>query len=205
MLHCVEVRDAERREAIYRLRHAVYVDELGRRLRHADPVGGTISEPLDATAVHLAAYQGEGGALVGAIRMHFTTCDALGDHAGIYGRATRREPGRFAIVSRLVTRPEARGGAASAGLELARAACARGLALSVETAYIDCQAPLAPFFEWLGFDVVEAFVHPHAGPVRLMRLDLTDVARLERSGSPLLDLVVREPSMCAEGEHRLTG
>jgi hypothetical protein len=67
------------------------------------------------------------------------------------------------------------------------------LAEEIDSAYIDCDVRLVPFFEWLGFDLVEGLEHPDYGSIAVMRIGIQDVDRLERSKSPLLQ--VREEAI----------
>lgn len=193
VLECREVVEAEELESIYRLRYAVLVEELGRRQQHADPSRGLLHEPLDESATQLGAFDGTSGALRGALRMHLSSRGELSCFERLYGFEPNRLADRSMVITRLVSEPSARGGRDSAGLVLARAAYRFGLRESVEHAYIDCNAPLVPFFEWLGFDLVREFQHPDYGDVAILHCHPRDRVRLEKTGSPFLPLLDAEP------------
>lgn len=198
-LRCVEVSEAADLEAVYRLRFDVYVREMGRRHFHADVLRGRLEEPLDRTALHLAAYadaptRGEGcqaGGLVGALRLHLGDRAAFEAVESLYGLPSEALSPKTALVQRLVTRRNVRGGQGSAGLVLAKAAYWRALQDGVEAAYVDCAASLLPFFEWMGFDLVRRFTHAEFGEIAVLWIDPMDRARLARSDSPFLPLLDR--------------
>ena len=188
---CRELETDAELQAVYRLRFDVYIEEMGRVQRYADAEAKRLAEPLDASAIQIGAFRSgahQSASLLGALRIHFATRLELEDFPEIYRVVTAREAGRFALVTRLVTRPESRGGAESAGLALANAAYQRVLAEGVDCAYIDCDVKLAPLFAWLGFDSVDQIEHPCYGSIEIMRMDLHDTARMAASNSPFLDL-----------------
>jgi hypothetical protein len=193
------VDDPRALEAIYALRYAVYVEEMGRPQSYADHQRRRLAEPVDRDAIHLAAYRDpasggrEGGNglakpsdLLGALRIHVVGRADVSFLSSIHPDLLRSDGVRRGAVTRLVTRPEARGGGRqqAAGLALAIAAYRIGLREALDVVHIDCKADLAPFFEWLGFDVERAFHHADYGDIAVMRLRLHDRARLARSSSP---------------------
>ncbi len=199
-MFCAEIDDPKEREAIYALRYAVLVEELGRPQRHADHAARRLEEPVDADAIHVGAYAGvEGGSggvrpagdLVGALRIHTADRTDFGFLAEVHPDLMRRDGVRRGAVTRLVTAPEARGGGrtGAAGLELAVAAYRIALRETLDVVHIDCHADLRPFFTWLGFDLQRAFFHDDYGDIAVMTLRIADRGRLERTRSPFLPVL----------------
>jgi hypothetical protein len=198
-VQCHEVIDERELDQIFALRYAVYVEEMGRSQRYADHERRRLAEPLDETAIHLAAYQsdevldadsrGVGRRLVGALRIHLPECGDLSELAWLHPDACKGGAVRTGIVSRLVTDKSVRGGGGSAGLQLAIAAYRIGLRERLDVVEIDCHESLVPYFEWLGFDVLRRFCHESFGDVAVMRMQPFDRARLRRTDSPFLPIL----------------
>lgn len=202
-MYCCEVEEQGELESIYRLRFEVYVEEMGRRQRHADPERRLLREPLDENAIHLAAFEGDAGSAgdgrtpVGALRLHLSSRSCFEFFEQLYGFAPGSFGPRAMVITRLITHPRVRGGRESAGLMLAKAAYRLGLEESVERGYIDCGRPLVPLFEWLGFDCLRHFEHPEYGEIAVMQIDPRDGDRLARTGSPFLELLEAERAASA--------
>ena len=165
---------------------------MGRRQRYADPDRRLLREPLDEDAIHLAAFARDDGTPLGALRLHLSSRSPLAFFEQLYGLAPDSFGPRAMVITRLITRPHARGGRASAGLLLAKAAYRLGLEEGVEHGYIDCGRPLVPFFEWLGFDCIRLFEHAEYGEIAIMRIDPRDTTRLAKTDSPFLALLEAE-------------
>lgn len=202
---CRKIESEDELRLVYRLRYAIYVEEMGRPQRYVDPERRCLAEPLDETAVHLGAFESrvheqdvDEDWLVGALRIHVLDRSGIDSHPPIYDRVTRHETERFALVTRLVTRKDVRGGKTSAGVALALEAYRVVLEEGVETAFVDCQSRIAPLFEWLGFDEVDDLVHPDFGPISVLRIRIHDFDRLERTNSPLRPIL--EASRLATGD-----
>lgn len=197
-VRCFETDEPALLEAVFRLRYAVYVEEMRRRQPHADPVGRRLVEPLDRDALHvLACSAGVGPAeiaagegLQGALRISLSRRGGLETIERLYGLESGGFGDRSMVITRLVTRPEARGGASSAGLALACAAYRIGLREGLEEGFIDCHVGLEPLFVWLGFDPIRRFTHADYGEIVVMRIDPLDRARLVRTDSPFLPILV---------------
>lgn len=177
------------REAIFRLRYAIYVEEMGRRQRYADPVARRIEEPLDEHGVLLGAWD-ERGELVGTVRNNY---EGFGLYHELY-ELDRAGPllARTAITTKLMVVPQLRH-RARLGLELAVACYKDAIALGVVLCFIDCNPPLVPMFTSLGYRHYRSPIHhPEYGEVEAMVLGLTDRAWLERVGSPFVPLIPAE-------------
>lgn len=188
-LKCLEITHPDHLEAIFRLRYAVYVEEMARRQQHADHGTRRMVEPLDEHAIHLAAFCSDRDCLIGALRINLSDRGGLANYEELYGLGPEAMTGRAMVITRLVTLPESRGGRSSAGLALAKAAYRISLRERAELAFIDCSSDLVPFFEWLGFDTIRCFEHPEYGDISVMRLDPLDRDRFAKSGSPLLEIL----------------
>lgn len=181
----VEARDARLRAEIFRFRYDIYVREMARPQKDADHLHGRVEDPLDAFAVLLAAVDHSTGLVVGTVRANVLGDGDIGLYGDLYGLAALSTVQRRAtsITTRLMVERTKRGSAV--GVRLASALFAHGIARGVETDYIDCNAPLVPFFEHLGYRPLRLIEHPDYGPVTLMRIDIGDRAYLRRVGSPL--------------------
>jgi hypothetical protein len=188
-VNCREVADEKELQAIYRLRYRIYVEEMGRRHSHADPLQRILREPLDEKAIHVAAFRDGLQRPLGALRMNLSSRGGLENFEELY-RLPPQTLGRHAmVITRLVTEPGSRGGSASAGLNLARAAYRIGLREGIERGFIDCSTSLVPFFEWLGFDSLCSFEHREFGEIAVMQMEPLDRARLAKTDSPFLPIL----------------
>ena len=131
---------------------------------------------------------------LGALRLHLSSRSDFEVFEQLYGLAPGSFGPRAMVITRLITHPEARGGRASAGLLLAKAAYRLGLSESIEHGYIDCGRPLVPFFEWLGFDCIRLFEHADYGEIAIMHIDPRNADRLAKTDSPFLALLEAERS-----------
>ncbi|MEZ4354483.1 MAG: hypothetical protein R3F16_12610 [Myxococcota bacterium] len=196
-VRCFETDEPALLEAVFRLRYVVYVEEMRRRQPHADPVARRLAEPLDRDALHVVACAAGAGpgevaggeGLLGALRISLSRHGGLETIERLYGLDAGGFGDRSMVITRLVTRPEARGGASSAGLALACAAYRIGLRERLTAGFIDCHVGLEPLFVWLGFDPIRRFTHADYGEIAVMRIDPLDRARLARTDSPFLRIL----------------
>lgn len=196
MIEVGEVRDDDERRAVYALRFAVYVEEMGRRQAHANHALRQVEEPEDLGARLLVART-EGGEVVGTARVHLKTeiPSALASMYQLH-HFVPFHPTQTSTTTKLMVAPAYR--RSPLALRLAQACYDLGMAEGVSFNFIDCNAPLRPFFLRLGFrQLVEDFVHPDYGTVSPLVLALHDVAYMRRLGSPftLPDLTGDHPSV----------
>lgn len=180
------VQTSEEAEAVFRLRYAVYVEELGRRQLHADHAARTIEEPIDRASHIWAAYFGD--ALVGTVRSSYAARSDLGVYPALYdmGRVGAAFPTRTSVTTKLFVVSGRR--QMSIAQSLACATFRQGYSDGIEHDFIDVYPSRRAFFERLGYRVhVPHAVHPEYGEVIVMRLDLHDHAHLARVGSPLVE------------------
>jgi hypothetical protein len=186
-----EVRVADTsdlREAVYRFRYDVYVREMGRSEPYADHGRRRLTDPMDATALIFAALDGQ-GQIIGTLRTNPLRDGGTAAYERLYGLTGLPAHVRdvTSITTRLMVSRSRRGG--SLVVRLAAAICAAGLHAGIYTDFIDCNAPLVPFFIRLGYRDQGTILHPQYGHVTLMRLDLSDSLHLTGVRSPLLKVM----------------
>jgi GNAT superfamily N-acetyltransferase len=157
---------------------------MQRPQRYADHQARTIIEPFDATGHHLIA-EDEEGRVAGTLRTNFGGESCFDDYHDLYGMDCLgdfpRE--RVSITTKLMVRPEHRRG--TLGMRLAHEVYRFGLQRGILVDFIDCNAPLEPVFERLGYRRYRSRVqHPEYGDVLPLVLLLTDLEHLEAVGSP---------------------
>jgi len=151
------------REAVYRQRYSVYVEELGYPQRHADPETRTVREPLDDTGEILGAFD-EAGRLMASLRNNYGNTH-FGEYVEYYQmrRFGPYFPGDLAIITKLIIdRPYRR------STVLQRLMCANYLQIlgRASFALIDSKPPLDAYFRRYGFrQIAPEFIHPAAGRV----------------------------------------
>lgn len=179
-IEIVEAADHDLREAVFRFRYDIYVREMRRRQKDADHARGRVEDALDRTAILLAARDTGTGRIAGTARGNIVEGSDLGIYERLYGLDRLGQDARTttSITTRFMVERERRG--TLLAVQLARALFERGAAAGVTTNYIDCNEPLVPFFERLGYRSLRAIEHPEYGPVRLMRLDVRGDAPLAR-------------------------
>lgn len=196
MISIREARNDDERRAAYALRFAVYVQEMGRRQLHADHARRLVEEPEDATARLLVACTPE-GEVVGTARVHLKD-DVPAALEELYGmrRFVPFHPAETSATTKLMVAPRYR--RTPLPLQLAQACYDLGMANGVAFNFIDCNAPLRPFFARLGFrQLLADFEHPDYGMVSPLVLALHDVDYLRRIRTPftLPDLTGDHPSV----------
>jgi hypothetical protein len=183
--HVVVLCDsAALRRAVFAFRYRVYVEQMGRRQRHADHLRRLLEEPMDADARNYALLRGE--EVVATIRAN----EAEDPAARYYRKLYRLDALGLAslaavqVTTKLMLRPELRGSLALARLLLHFGAesCRLGMQLDV----MDCNAPLIPMFERFGYHSYCGWVfHKEFGTVRAMLCPADTGGYLAAIGSPL--------------------
>jgi GNAT superfamily N-acetyltransferase len=175
-------RSAADREAVYRLRYRVYVEELGFQQVYADHERKTVQDPLDATAIVLLAEVG--GEVVGTVRTNIASDSDLGRYAALHRLHELRGVARSQITmtSKLIVDARYRQGRIAR--QLVHAIFRIAVMHSVVVDFIDCEGRLLPLYERLGYRRTseQPFEHPELGPRYPLCL-WTDAAYLTRVGS----------------------
>lgn len=196
MIEVGEVRDDDERRAVYALRFAVYVEEMGRRQAHANHALRLVEEPEDENARLLVARTDD-GEVVGTARVHLKS-EIPSSLESLYQlhHFIPFHPTQTSTTTKLMVAPAYR--RTPLALRLAQACYDLGMAEGVSFNFIDCNAPVRSFFLRLGFrQLFEDFVHPDYGTVSPLVLALHDVAYMRRIGSPftLPDITGDHPSV----------
>jgi len=194
--------DAELDE-VAEFRYSIYVEEMGRRQRYADPSSRRVLEPLDQNARITAAYDA-GGKIVGTLRTNYLSESDIGDYRAFYRIEEFGAPfeEHMTVTTKLMVRPELRAG--TLPVRLAIEAYREGLNRGVVMDFIDCNRHLEGFFHKIGY---RAYCgrrnHPEFGDVLPMVLYTRDWLHLSVVGSPLLKAARRVlPSGEARLDHR---
>lgn len=179
--------DLERRQ-IYRLRHRVYVAEMGKQYPVAEPGQRLLTDSLDesATLIYLTDVH---GAIVGTVRCNYAhdlaASDALLARLNIDRLETRMLP-HVTVCARLALAPRYR--RRGALWPLVRAIYRWGLEHEIYLNVIHTAVRLVPLFEHLGFRTCgRTFWDEHAGSEQqALYLLLRDALHLRDVDSPFL-------------------
>jgi len=185
------VQDDAEREAVYRLRYTVYVEELGRKQSHADEANRRIAEPIDRSARIFAAF--DGPQIVGTIRQNWASDDIAPYPRFYHFHLFKGLPKRIvSISSKLIVAPSHRGSTLS--LRLCTAVFDFVARNGGQFSIMDCSTPHKPFFEKLGFrQYLPDLPHPIYGTLHRMALCVHDREHLQRVGSPYWRVIQNIP------------
>lgn len=192
-------RSASEREAIYKLRYRVYVEEMGRNQKWADHPSRRIEEPLDAKGILIGAFLGN--ELIGTCRLNFTHDPAI-EYRELYDfeRFERLFPRKVMFTSKLMILPQYRGSALF--LDFMRACFRLSLEAGAEANVIDCNDHLVGVFTRLGFrQYQEKVEHPLYGwvtPMVMFHFDLDHYRRVRSPLGPIVESFLREGSLGEE-------
>lgn len=181
------------KEAIYRLRYEVYIEEMGGGARHreADPAGRQLRDGLDEHAYHF--YVRSGGAVVACARLNLRRDGPLECEEQVeMARFAPAFPDRVSMSSRLVLHAGLRG--SHVLRQIVRAMYKFGREQQVQFDFIDCHPRLLPLYSRLGYRIYRpGFKHPKYVYVIPMVLVVDDVDYLQQVNSPFLSLARRHP------------
>jgi N-acyl-L-homoserine lactone synthetase len=157
------------REAAFRIRYEVYVEEMGWQTEYANHETRQLEQPLDERGDVWIAIAGD--TIVGTLRVNVGTGQELGPYADAYGiRAVPRVTELFGIVTNFVMRPAYRN--LSIAMQLVRSVFSMAVQAGVTTAMIDCEPRMVRLYSWMGFEIHnQDFVHPYYGPGICMKMD----------------------------------
>jgi Acetyltransferase (GNAT) domain len=193
------------REAVYRLRYEVYVEEMGRtQVDAADHRTRRIVDSLDENGVLLAAFDREGN-VIGTLRTNHAAQGSLGHYEHWYGMAQyakEAHPYATTITTKLILRPEYR--RTTLALRLITHGYEEGFAHSRYN-FLDCIPELEGFYKKLGCIVHRPrFLHPEYGELVPLVMPMHDLSHLRTVRSPLArhcEQLLHAPPT----PHRLTG
>jgi predicted GNAT family N-acyltransferase len=194
--------DAEK-DAIYRLRYDVYVEEMGGGDRHTEADRGArlLRDEWDEHAHHFFAMQD--GEMAACARVNLrkdgsVECEDLLEMA----RFAPFYPNAVSTTSRFAVHPRLRG---SHLMRLLACAVYRfHREQGIRLLFIDCHTRLLPLYSRLGFRIYKpGFKHPKYVYVIPMVLVLDDLEYLEQVASPFVPIARRFPRSI-EGRELLT-
>jgi predicted GNAT family N-acyltransferase len=171
---------------IFRLRYAVYVDEMSKPYPTADHDRRELSDPGDWSSMHLYATD-QNGEVIAALRSYYGLPSAA--HVDIFDHSSHRLNAErpFHCVSRFVIVPEARD--LRIATSLAKAAYAYARTLGVYYSYIHCNPRLILLWTRFGYEAYRPFIDdPVVGCQVPMLLRAADEDRLADVKSPFLHL-----------------
>lgn len=164
------VRNREKLEEVYRFRYKIYIEEMNRKQHHADHERKRIIDPLDKHGDVFAIYEGRG--VVGTVRVNLLRYDSLDEYRKLYGidNLLPDQLRSTSISTRLMLAPHLR--KSKAPYMLASAVQEHITANGVAVDYCDCNDPVRPFLEHLGYRKLHEVIHPEYGVVNVMKRDL---------------------------------
>lgn len=174
------------RDAIFKLRYEIYVEEMHREQPYANHKTRTIEEPQDSTAIILGVW--DNGELVGTIRANMSS-DSKFEFREIYNFSTfeAQYPGQVALITKLMIKKDRRGGRIA--LNIFRETYKILREEGAEVLLIDANDHLLNTYRRLGFVAIkEKCAHPLYGMVTPMAMTMKDQAQFEAVKSPLADL-----------------
>ncbi|KAA6456400.1 GNAT family N-acetyltransferase [Acidobacteria bacterium AB60] len=157
------------RDTAFHLRYQVYIEEKGWTNSHADHRNRTLSEPLDETGKIWVALCN--GRCIGTLRSNlFSECYAA-SYGILYDLESLNEDGTAALLTNFAVDSSHRN--LRTAMTLVRATFGEGIRQGVQTALLDCEPQLVPFYRWLGFEVHKDHVaHPEYGPGVCMKMNV---------------------------------
>lgn len=188
------VTDAQELHAVARQRYAIHIEELGYTHRYADRATRTVIEPLDASGVLFAAF--DGTRLAAAVRVNYgLDVDAgagagdggFGEFAALFGlrRFGAAWPRSLCITTRLMIDSAYRSSTLMARLAVALYAHTCRWRPQIRFSVIDCVPRHQDYFERLGYRAIgPRLLDPVAGPTVPMGLAVYDREHFERLRSP---------------------
>ncbi len=182
------------KEAIYRLRYQVYIEEMGGGVRHseADPAKRQLRDELDEKALHF--YVCQQGEVVACVR-HNLRRDGPFECEDSFAmqRFAPAYPNQVSMTSRLVVHPKLR------GTHVLKELACTGFEYGIQKTdmrfdFIDCHPRLIPLYSRLGYRIYDpGFRHPKYVYVVPMVLVFHDVDYLERIKSPFAPIAAQRP------------
>ena len=159
----------ELKQEVYRFRYGIYVEQMKRRQLYADHAARLIEEPMDHSARNYIAFKGDEP--VGVIRANMADDPAMAYYRKLYriDSLRVRDISKVQITTKLMVRPDLRNTAI--GPRMIQQYADQSYRLGVHVDLIDCNKPLIPFFERVGYFSYCGWVfHKEYGTVRPMVL-----------------------------------
>jgi predicted GNAT family N-acyltransferase len=178
----------DEKEAVYRLRYQIYVEEMKTKQRFADHERRVVEEAHDAYAHHF--YLQAGDRLVGSLRLNVMSEGEMEcqESYGVDVLTKWFRPSEIGMLTRFLVASDYRGRAAAQMLiGKAFEYCAEK---RLRCGLLDCLPHLIKYYEAIGFRrYVDSFEHEDFGYETPMLFATEDVEYLEKIGSPMVALV----------------
>lgn len=167
---------------VFRFRYKIYVEELHRPQSYADHTARTIIDPMDATAHHGVAFDGDD--IVAVIRLNFVRDGNTDPYFRFYeiDKLTPSDQAVATICTRNMIAPAHRG--TSLSFRMLKLMYLLALEHGSAFCYIDVNEPLLPLFERIGCKPLFKKEHADYGLVTVMRLDGLDLDHFRAVRSP---------------------
>lgn len=182
-------------QRVFRLRYAVYVEELGAEMAHADHQRREVREPWDEGGDHLGAWIN--GELVGGVRINYGGASDLAEYQHLFNpiiadKHVNCARERISVSSKFVVHARHRG--TSLSVRVMQAFYAQLQEKKSLLNYMTCRPNLAAMYRKLGFQTcAPAFHHHEAGWMLPMWLVVQDYESLRRINSPFASICARYP------------
>lgn len=182
-------------QKVFRLRYAVYVEELGAEMEYADHQRKELREPWDETGDNLGAWIN--GELVGCLRINYGGQSDLSEYQDFFDSILADEDAgcsleHISVGSKFAVHRRHRG--ATLTLRLIQAFYTQLQEKNSRLNYLTCRPNLAEMYRKLGFESsAPAFHHHEAGWVLPMMLVVQDYETLRQINSPFADICARYP------------
>ncbi|KYC40178.1 hypothetical protein WA1_26935 [Scytonema hofmannii PCC 7110] len=185
------VKTEEEKEAVYRFRYQIYIEEMRFKQFYADRDRQTIREPLDEFGYIFIALQEN--KVVGTVRVNYANLSDLGYYLGLFDMESvgHFHPQRTSITTKLIVSSEFR--STTLAVRLVLAAYQQAIKDRIKYDFIECKPNLVNFFLRIGYKLhKEQINHPDRGKCISMILNLEDFEHFERIGSPFLRVLVKQ-------------
>lgn len=182
-------------QQVFRLRYAVYVEELGAEMEYADHQRKEIHEPCDDTGDNLGAWIN--GELVGCVRINRGGQSDLSEYREFFDsiiadRYADCPLESISVSSKFAVHRRHRG--ATLAVRLLQASYSHIAEKKARLNYMTCRPNLAEMYRKLGFQTcAPAFFHHEAGWITPMVLVVQDYETLRQIKSPFADICARYP------------
>jgi len=189
----------QERQAAFRLRYEVFIEELSMPDKAADHQMRIIEEPWDDDALILGAFAGD--ELIGTVRVKFGDASGFGSYESMFQMEQFHPyfPLRVSFTNRFAVKPSYRMGRTAAKLCAGCFVHAQQRAVCLD--FICCQPHLRSLYERLGYQQIHKdFDHAFGGRVSPMLINTCDPEHLVKCRSPFarhVDWSRRDPALIA--------
>ena len=195
MIEIKLINNPQELQQVFRLRYAVYIEELGAEMEFADHERKELREPWDETGDNLGAWIN--GELAGCIRINFGGKSDLSEYWDFFDPIVADPYAdcpleSISVSSKLAVHRRHRG--VTLAIRLAQANYIQMQENKSRLNYLTCRPNLAEMYRKLGFEsCAPAFHHHEAGWMQPMVLVVQDHDYLRQIKSPFAEICARYP------------